>query len=184
VDNIALGTDARVPEDDMTRGLAIARPDDPQLVHLAVVGDTYTVLFSGDQTEGRFAMLDMLIPAGSGPPPHRHNFEECFRVLEGSVEVQLRDSPPVRLVLGESANIPANALHSFRNTGQTAARLLCTVAPAGLEKFFAEFGDPVATRTSPAPVLSDAERAERLERAMAVAPAYGMEVLPPPGHQA
>jgi quercetin dioxygenase-like cupin family protein len=135
VDNVALGTDARVPEDDMTRGLAIARPEDPQLVHLAVVGDTYTVLFSGDQTEGRFAMLDMLIPAGGGPPPHRHNFEECFRVLEGSVEVQLRDSPPVRLVLGESANIPANALHSFRNTGQAAARLLCLVAPAGLEKF-------------------------------------------------
>jgi quercetin dioxygenase-like cupin family protein len=181
VDNVALGTKAPVPADDVARGLTIARPEDPQLVHLAVVGDTYTVLFSGDQTAGRFAMLDMLIPAGSGPPPHRHNFEECFRVLEGSIEVQLRDSPPVRLEVGESANIPANALHSFRNTAPTTARLLCTVAPAGLERFFAEFGDPVPSRTSPAPALSDAERAERLERAMAVAPDYGMEVLPPPG---
>lgn len=180
MDNVALGTEAPVPEDDIARGLAIARPEDPELVHLAVVGDTYTVLFSGDQTEGRFAMLDMLIPAGGGPPPHRHNFEECFRVLEGSVEVQLRDSLPVRLEVGESANIPANALHSFRNIGPTTARLLCTVAPAGLERFFAEFGDPVPTRTSPAPALSDAERVERLERAMAIAPAYGMEVLAPP----
>ena len=180
MNNVALGTEAPVPEDDVARGLAIARPEDPELVHLAVVGDTYTVLFSGDQTGGRFAMLDMLIPAGGGPPPHRHNFEECFRVLEGSVEVQLRDSLPVRLEVGESANIPANALHSFRNIGQTAARLLCTVAPAGLERFFAEFGDPVPTRTSPAPALSDAERVERLERAMAIAPAYGMEVLAPP----
>jgi quercetin dioxygenase-like cupin family protein len=180
VDNVALGTEAPVPEDDVTRELAIARPEDPELVHLAVVGDTYTVLFSGDQTAGRFAMLDMLIPSGGGPPPHRHNFEECFRVLEGSVEVQLRDSPPVRLEVGESANIPAGAVHTFRNTGPTTARLLCTVAPAGLERFFAEFGDPVPTRTSAAPVLSDAERAERLERATAVAPAYGMEVLPPP----
>ena len=30
--------------DDPTRGLAIARSDDEALVHLAVVGDTYTVL--------------------------------------------------------------------------------------------------------------------------------------------
>jgi hypothetical protein len=74
------------PEDDI-RSVAIARPDDPALTHLAVVGDTHTVLFSGEQTAGRFAMLDMLIPPGGGPPPHRHDFEECFRVLEGSVRV-------------------------------------------------------------------------------------------------
>ena len=57
------------------REVAIARPDDPALTHLAVVGDTYTVLFSGDETNGRFAMLDMLIPPGGGPPPHFHDFE-------------------------------------------------------------------------------------------------------------
>jgi hypothetical protein len=61
---------------------------------------------------------------------------------------------------------------------QVSARLLCTVAPAGLE-VLAEFGDPVPTRTSPAPLLSDAEREERLRRAMAAA-GYGMEILPPP----
>ena len=166
--------------DDPSRDLAIARPDDPALVHLAVVGDTYTVLLSGDQTGGRFAMLDMLIPPGSGPPPHRHDFEECFRVLEGSVDVYLRDLPPVRLEVGDSANIPANAPHSFRNGADETARLLCTVAPSGLEKFFAEFGDPVAARTSPPPRLSDAERQARLKRAMAKAPDYGMEILGPP----
>jgi quercetin dioxygenase-like cupin family protein len=168
------------PEDDLARDLAIARPDDPDLVHLAVVGDTYTVLFSGEQTAGRFAMLDMPIPPGGGPPPHRHDFEECFRVLEGSVEVQVRDLPPVRLEPGDSANIPANAPHSFRNAAEVSARLLCTVAPAGLERFFAEFGDPVPARTSPAPPLSDAEREERLRRAIARAPDYGLELLPPP----
>lgn len=168
------------PPDDPTREVAVARPDDPALPHLAVVGDTYTVLLSGEQTAGRFAMLDMLIPPGGGPPPHRHDFEECFRVLEGALEVRVRDLPPVRLEAGESANIPANAPHSFRNPGEVTARLLCTVAPAGLERFFAEFGDPVPTRTSPAPPLSDAERQDRLRWAMERAPAYGMEILPPP----
>ncbi len=184
MDNVAIDTGTNLPEDDPGRGLVIARPDDPTLVHLAVVGDTYTVLISGEQTAGRFAMIDMLIPPGGGPPPHRHDFEECFRVLEGSVEVRLRDLPPVQLQEGESANIPANAPHSFRNPAQVPARLLCTVAPAGLERFFAEFGDPVPTRTSPAPMLSNAERQERLQRATAKAPAYGFEILPPPAEHA
>jgi quercetin dioxygenase-like cupin family protein len=170
-----------LPDDDGLRGLAVARPDDPDLLHLSVVGDTYTVLISGDQTAGRFALIDMLIPPGAGPPPHRHDFEECFHVLEGSLEVHFRDLPPVRLEAGETANVPANAPHRFSNPTDAPTRLLCTATPAGLERFFAEFGDPVPSRTSPAPALSDAERAERLGRAAARAPDYGMELLPPPG---
>jgi len=177
--NPAVGTRTPLAADDPRRELAIARPDDETLVHLAVVGDTYTVLLSGEQTDGHFAMLDMLIPPGGGPPPHRHDFEECFRVLTGSIEVRVRDLPPVRLEAGDSANIPANAVHAFRNTADAPARLLCTVAPAGLERFFAEFGDPVPTRTSRAPELSEAERRERLERAAAKAPEYGIEMLAP-----
>jgi mannose-6-phosphate isomerase-like protein (cupin superfamily) len=169
------------PEDDGVRRLEIARPDDPDLLHLAVVGDTYTVLLSGRQTAGRFAMIDMLVPPGAGPPPHRHGFEECFRVLEGTIEVRFRDEPPVRLGVGESANVPGNAPHSFRNPGDVPARMVCTVAPAGLEEFFAEFGDRVPTRTSPPPELTESERQERLQRAVARAPDYGMELLPPPG---
>ena len=65
------------------------------------------------------------------------------------------------------------------NREDAPARLLCTVAPAGLERFFAEFGDPVPTRTSPAPELSDVERRHRLERAAAKAPEYGIEMLAP-----
>jgi quercetin dioxygenase-like cupin family protein len=179
MNNSAMSTTAPLAADDPTRQLAIARSDDEALLHLAVVGDTYTVLLSGEQTAGRFAMLDMLIPPGGGPPPHRHAFEESFRVLAGSIEVQLRDLPPLRLEVGDSVNIPANAPHAFRNTAGEEARLLCTVAPAGLERFFAEFGDPVATRTSPAPELSEAERLSRLERAAAKAPEYGIEMLAP-----
>jgi quercetin dioxygenase-like cupin family protein len=181
VDDKAVGGPmSALPEDDRMREPAIARPEDPSLMHMAVVGDTYTVLLSGEQTAGRFAMIDMLIPPGGGPPPHRHDFEECFRVLEGSLEVWVRDLPPVRLETGDTANIPANAPHAFRNPAQVQARLLCTAAPAGLEKFFAEFGDPVPTRTSSPPSLSDTEREDRLRRAMAVAPRYGIEILPRP----
>jgi quercetin dioxygenase-like cupin family protein len=179
MNNPAARVTSPLAADDPMRELAIARADDEALVHLAVVGDTYTVVLAGEQTADRFAMLDMLIPPGGGPPPHRHGFEECFRVLSGSIEVQLRDLPPLRLEAGDSVNIPANAPHAFRNPADAEARLLCTVAPAGLERFFAEFGDPVPTRTSPAPELTDAERQDRLERAAAKAPEYGIEMLAP-----
>src|SRR4051794_38820796 len=116
----------------------------------------------------------------SRPTAASRSWTCSFRpALAGSIEVRLRDLPPVRLEAGDSANIPANAPHAFRNTADAPARLLCTVAPAGLERFFAEFGDPVPTRTAPAPELSDVERRNRLERAAAKAPEYGIEMLAP-----
>ena len=43
--------------------------------------------------------------------------------------------------------------------------------------YFAEFGDPVPNRTSPAPRLTDAEIRERLQKAGALAPRYRIEML-------
>ena len=165
-----------IPPDNPARELAIADPDDRALTHLAVVGDTYTILVSGEQTAGRYALIDMLIPPGGGPPPHRHDFEEMFHVLEGSVEVSLRGDKTTAGV-GETVNIPANAPHNFTNTSAEPARALCFVSPAGLEEYFAEFGDPVPDRTAPAPELTDPERAQRMDRAMALAPKYRIENL-------
>ncbi|MGI8747094.1 MAG: cupin domain-containing protein [Deinococcus sp.] len=80
-----------LPPDDLTRQLTLARPDlDGSLSHLAVVGDTYTVLVTGDETAGRYTLIDMLIPPGGGPGPHRHDFEEMFTVLEGEIELTFR----------------------------------------------------------------------------------------------
>ena len=56
-----------VPPDDLRRELTVAGPDDPGLLHLSVVGDTYTVLLSGDDTGGRFTLIDMSVP--QEPPP-------------------------------------------------------------------------------------------------------------------
>lgn len=167
-----------LPNDDPSRDLTIARPDtDEGLEHLAVVGDTYTVLLRGSDTAGRFALIDMLVPPEGGPPPHRHNFDETFHVLEGEIEVSLRDDRPIRAGAGETVNVPANAPHSFRNASADQTRLLCFVSPAGLEDYFAGFGDPVPTRTSPAPQLSAGEREQRMANAVELAPDYGIENL-------
>jgi quercetin dioxygenase-like cupin family protein len=168
---------APIPPDDRTRELAIAHPDDPALTHMAVyVGDTYTILLCGAQTAGRYALIDMLIPPGGGPPPHRHDFEEMFHVLEGTVEVTLRGATTTASA-GYTVNVPANAPHNFTNASREPARLLCLVTPAGLEGYFAEFGDPVSSRTASAPDLTDEERQQRMQRAMERAPHYRIEIL-------
>jgi quercetin dioxygenase-like cupin family protein len=164
------------PPDDPRRQLTLADPDDQDLVHLAVVGDTYTFLVTGKDTAGRYALIDMLIPAGGGPPPHRHDFEEMFHVLEGEIEVTLRDETSTAGA-GVTVNVPANAPHRFRNATESPVRLLCVVSPAGLEEYFLQFGDALPSRTSPAPELSEAERGARMKTAIELAPQYGIENL-------
>ncbi len=165
-----------LPPDDLTRQLVYTDPDNRALRHVAVVGDTYTYLVEGRQTNGRYALIDMLIPAGGGPPPHRHDFEEMFHVLDGTVEVTLRGETTTA-TQGTTVNIPANAPHSFRNPTDTSLRLLCMVSPAGLERYFLEFGDEVDSRVSPAPRLSPDKQQERMQKANTAAARYRIENL-------
>jgi quercetin dioxygenase-like cupin family protein len=163
--------------DDLARKLTIARPDaDPELPHIGLVGDTYTITVSGDDTNGRFCVIDMHIPPGGGPPPHRHDFEETFILLAGEIEATFRG---IRSIVheGETINIPANAPHQFHNNTRQPARLLCICAPAGQERFFAEVGVPVATRTTPPPRLDKKQQAELREKVERLAPKYRTELL-------
>jgi quercetin dioxygenase-like cupin family protein len=165
-----------IPPDDLRRSLAVARPDEGRLRRAAVAGGVYTILLTGEDTAGRYCLIDMHIPPGGGPPPHRHDFEEMFSVLEGEIEATFRGEKSV-VRAGETVNIPANAPHFFRNVSARPARLLCLCSPAGQDEFFLAIGDPVASRTGPPPQLSEAEQAERQARADALAPQYRTEML-------
>jgi quercetin dioxygenase-like cupin family protein len=167
---------AAVPADDPNRKLTVANPDDPKMRHIAVAGGAYTILLTGEQTGGRYCLIDMLVPPGGGPPPHRHDFEEMFTILEGEIELTFRGEA-VRASAGSTVNIPANAPHSFKNVSDKPARLLCMCTPAGQEEFFMAVGDPVDSRTAPPPKLSPAERAERIQRAKALSAKYRTELL-------
>lgn len=166
-----------IPADDLNHILAIARPDtDGELPHIGIVGDTYTILLSGRDTAGRFCLIDMHIPPEGGPPPHRHDFEETFSLLEGELEFTFRSVKQI-VRAGETIHIPANAPHQFRNSSAEPARLLCICSPAGQEEFFMEVGTPVATRTTPPPKLDEAGEAEFRRKAEALAPKYRTELL-------
>ena len=166
-----------LPADDLQRTLTVAHPEtDQSMPHIGLVGDTYTVTVSGEDTAGRFCLVDMHIPPDGGPGPHRHDFEETFIVLEGEIEATFRGKKSI-VRAGETLHIPANAPHRFRNASTQAARLLCICSPSGLENFFREVGVPVATRTTAPPKLSPQEEAEFIAKARALAPKYRTELL-------
>ena len=166
-----------IPLDDLQRNLALARPEsDQNLPHIGMVGDTYTILLSGKDTAGRYCLIDMHVPPGGGPGPHRHDFEEMFTVLEGEIEVTFRGAKSV-LRAGETANVPANAPHEFHNVSGESVRLLCLCSPAGQEEFFMAIGVPVATRTEAPPKPDEAAIAAFKAKAEELAPKYRTELL-------
>ena len=144
---------------------------------IAVVGDVYRFLATGDDTNGKYALLEAIVPPGGGPPPHVHSREEeGFYILAGEITFTIGDQ---RLVAsaGMFANIPVGTPHSFKNESGKPAKMLISVAPAGLEKMFFEFGVPVPQGTTMAPPTTKAE----IEKLMAIAPTYGIEIRLP-GH--
>lgn len=167
---------AALPADDPARELTVVDAAHPAGGWLALAGDTYSMLITGAQTAGKYCLIDMLIPDGGGPPPHRHDFEEMFTVLEGSVEFTFRgDTRTVHT--GSTVNVPANAPHHFRNTSGAPARMLCMCTPAGQDQFFARVGDPVDGPAAAPPQLSSEEQQQRRETAARLAPDYRTEML-------
>ncbi|GAA2667560.1 MULTISPECIES: cupin domain-containing protein [Actinosynnema] len=160
-----------IPEDDQSRSLTIANPDAPGTTHVSLVGNTYAMLITGEQTNGQYCLIEMRVPDGGGPPPHRHDFEEMFTVLEGEIEFTFRGEKHV-VPAGTTINIPANAPHNFRNTSGAPARMLCMCTPAGQDEYFLRIGDVIEGRDAPAPQLTPEEQADRRKRAADLAPQY------------
>ena len=71
--------------------------------------------------------------------------------------------------------MPVGSLHCFKNESDKTARLLISLAPAGLEEMFFEVGQPLADDAETAPPPSEVEIKKLLE----AAPRYGVEIKVP-----
>jgi hypothetical protein len=94
----------------------------------------------------------------------------CWRARSSSWSTTAPSRLPGSVVYG-----PRDILHAFKNVGTTPSRMLVLVAPAGLERFFEEVGEPATDVSSPPP-LGPAE----IEKLLAAAPQYGQEIPPSP----
>ncbi|HKD19482.1 MAG TPA: cupin domain-containing protein [Thermoanaerobaculia bacterium] len=70
-------------------------------------------------------------------PKHTHFGEEIIYVLEGTLQYQIENQPPVTLKAGEVLFVPAGAPHTAKNVG--------TVNAAELGTYIVEKGKPLVT---------------------------------------
>ncbi len=142
---------------------------------LWLAGELYTAKVGGEETGGAFALAEAKTPPGGGPPPHIHYREdEVLYVLEGELDFMV-EGETVKARAGSFLYIPRGTLHTYRNVGSGPARYLGMVTPAGLEKFFEEVSVPATSETSSPPPFEE----EDLQRLLAVASKYGLEIRPP-----
>lgn len=135
-----------LPPDDSGRKLVVADPDSPKQPHISLAGDIDTVLVSGEDSGGRYRLIDMHVPPSGGPPPHRHDFEKIFTLRDDTLELVFRGETST-ISSGSTVNILMNAPHSFKNVSGIAARMLCMCTPPGqLGRFdrHAEQPEPLA----------------------------------------
>lgn len=135
---------------------------------LNVLGDNQRVILTGEDTGGKYALIENFNPPGIGIPLHLHqNEDETFHVLEGEVEFQLGDEV-VQAIAGTTVYLPRNTPHAFTIVGEAPAKMLIMLMPAGLEKYFEELSQ-LASDTPP-----------DMEKLMAISARYGIELLSAP----
>ena len=130
----------------------IARGGDP----LWFLGTLARLKLTGEQTGGRFALWEGVLPHGAAPPLHSHPQDETFYVLEGEVTAWIvaadavsSDGDPPGWVaehaqrggVGLVSFAPGGTPHTFRVESDT-ARMLFLSTPAGVEKYIRALAEP------------------------------------------
>jgi quercetin dioxygenase-like cupin family protein len=138
---------------------------------LPVVGDEVTIKISSRDTGGAFATFMDTTPPHAGPPLHRHAAQdEWWYILEGDYLFEV-DGEEIHAGPGATVFAPRGSVHTFMNTGSTAARSLITVVPGGLDLFFEDLS---AAAPIAASVAANPELVAEIFRK------HGLELLGPP----
>ena len=141
-------------------------PDEGETVMTGGLG--VRLMIDGSQSGGTFALVEHpMEPRALGAPTHTHRHEDEYTyVLEGEIGVQIGDEVLVAHP-GDLVFKPRGVPHAFWNPGDTPARALEIISPAGFERYFAEI----------VPVLPPANQGPPDERALgAVMVKYGLEM--------
>lgn len=115
----------------MIRKLIVS--DGAGLASCQVLGERITLLANHDQT-GSYEVYLHDAPAGVGPPPHFHSWDEAFYVIEGAVDFDCAGMLKT-ITAGGFVHIPAGTVHSFRYASPT-ARVLGITSGAGASELF------------------------------------------------
>jgi quercetin dioxygenase-like cupin family protein len=121
-------------------------PREGDQVHLLALGVRFMI--DGEQTGGAFSLVEHPLPSRAlGSPVHTHAREDEYSfILEGSIGLQLGDQV-IEAHAGDLVFKPRGIPHAFWNAGDTPARLLEMISPAGFENYFRELAPLLAAET-------------------------------------
>jgi mannose-6-phosphate isomerase-like protein (cupin superfamily) len=96
-------------------------------------------LVRGDQTEGRFALIEHTIPPRAlAAPVHTHQHEDEYSyVLSGRMGALVGEDE-IEAGPGELVAKPRGVPHAFWNAGDEPVRLLELISPGGFDQYFAD----------------------------------------------
>jgi quercetin dioxygenase-like cupin family protein len=140
------------------------------------MGALATVKSTTAKTAGAVAVIEHRAPRGAGSPLHVHRREdEWFYVIEGELTFWVGGTT-IAAPAGSFVWGPRDVPHTFV-VASDEARFLLVAEPAGFEGFMRTLAEPAQSLTiPPAP-----EGPPDMERVMATAAEYGIEILGPPG---
>ncbi len=107
------------------------------------LGTLATIKIDGDDSAGRLAVWEGLLPRGAAPQLHRHPEDETFYVLDGEMTAWLGNESR-RLTPGSLMYAPGGVPHTFMVESET-VRVLMLSTVAGIERFIRGLSEP-ATR--------------------------------------
>ncbi len=109
--------------------------------------DRARMIVSGEETEGRYSLLEWTIAAGDqlaeseardyGPHLHR-GVEETFHIQEGSLEFLIGEEV-VTLNAGDFVRVPPGTKHGYCNVSGRAVRMFVGFSPGGFESLFIKY---------------------------------------------
>ncbi|HEV3230164.1 MAG TPA: cupin domain-containing protein [Solirubrobacteraceae bacterium] len=139
-----------------------------------MLGGLYEVMVSSDEAGGALTIMQMTMPPGMGPPPHTHPGGESVYVMDGTLRYHI-DGETFEGSAGTMFHIPEGTMENFEPTGDKPLRVLVSYTPGGIDKFFAEAGEPAQSRELPPPPESPPDIARLSE----IAARYGMDIPTP-----
>ena len=138
----------------------------------------WAMLATLDRTAGQYSLMEELCPKDSGPPPHIHDQDEAFYIIEGEITF-VAEAQTLAGKAGSFISIPRGTVHSFRVDSDT-ARILNFYTPAGFEMVVQALGTPAETRTLPPkglPMTADAAQVQTLFQQYGMHPIDGPDPL-------